>query len=593
MKINYEETKDAKEAQKNLRVLRFFVVDFPQEKETMKQPASSIAKQTLCAAISIILVALSAASASAQSADKIIKQAVKAMTNGKGEKALREIRSWRIKGTITDLKDGSSGGYRAAAAQPDLYIREFDLRGVEVSIGYNGKSAWMRDSRDGLRTLTGDASRDFQTEARYRNARWLDYKKERSKLSFGGQTTVQGKPANTVILTTVKNVKIKLYFDAASGLLVREETPAGEIARVLDYSDFRPVGNLMEPHSIICAEGDERYEIKLDQVVHNPQIDRAAFEFPKTSGEALPDIPALLNEVGKNEDEIDRLLEKYTYTETITKRELDSNGQMKSKESETFELTFYKGARIRRLVARNGKPLSPKEAADAQKDVEKRIREIEKKETEKERKEREAAQKASKNPDAKTDRDPNGDSPNGDPPNGDSEDERKERPSIADVLRASRLLNPRRERFRSRDVIVFDFEPLPGYKPKKNYEKLFGKMAGALWIDPKDKQVARVEARLVEAYKIGGGMLASLKEGANFTLEQERVNQEIWLPTRAEINLGVRVLLLKGLNINQTITYGDYKRFSVEAEKEKLKDPSQSEKEKLKDPSQSDKTHKP
>ena len=97
-------------------------------------------------------------------------------------------------------------------------------------------------------------------------------------------------------------------------------------------------------------------------------------------------------------------------------------------------------------------------------------------------------------------------------------------------------------------------------------------MAGAIWIDPIDKQVARVEARLVEAYKIGGGVLASLKVGANFTIEQERVNQEIWLPTRAEINLGVRVLLVKGININHTITYGDYKRFSVESEKEKLKD---------------------
>jgi hypothetical protein len=291
----------------------------------------------------------------------------------------------------------------------------------------------------------------------------------------------------------------------------------------------------------------------------------------------LPDIPALLKDVGKNEDEIDRLLEKYTYTEVITSRELGPNGQMKVKESETFELTFYKGARIRRLVAKNGKPLSPKEEADAQKDVEKRIRAIEKREAEKERKERESAQKAAKNSGANTDGDPNGDSPDGD-----SEDERKGRPTIADVLRASKLLNPRRERFRSRDVIVFDFEPLPGYKPQKNYEKLFGKMAGAIWIDPVDKQVARVEARLVESYKIGGGMLASLKEGANFTFEQERVNQEIWLPTRAEINLGVRVLLLKGLNINQTITYGDYKRFSVEAEKEKLKVPSQS-----------DKTHKP
>jgi hypothetical protein len=281
-----------------------------------------------------------------------------------------------------------------------------------------------------------------------------------------------------------------------------------------------------------------------------------------------------LNEVGKNEDEIDRLLENYTYTQVITNRELGSNGQMKVKDSETFELTFYKGSRIRRLVAKNGKPLPPKEEADAQKDVEKRIREIEKKDAEKERKEREAAQKASKNPDGKN---PDGNNPDGDGA-ADPDDERKDRISIADVLRASRLTNPRRERFRSRDVIVFDFEPLPGYKPRKNYEKLFGKMAGALWIDPIDKQVARVEARLVQAFKIGGGMLASLKEGSNFTVEQERVNQEIWLPTRAEITLGARVLLVKGLNINQTITYGDYKRFSVEAEKEKLKVPSQSDK---------------
>ena len=36
--------------------------------------------------------------------------------------------------------------------------------------------------------------------------------------------------------------------------------------------------------------------------------------------------------------------------------------------------------------------------------------------------------------------------------------------------------------------------------------------------------------------------------------------------------------MVKGININQTVTYGDYKRFNVEAEKEKLKDPTQSDK---------------
>jgi hypothetical protein len=258
---------------------------------------------------------------------------------------------------------------------------------------------------------------------------------------------------------------------------------------------------------------------------------------------------------------VDRLLEKYTYTQNVTSRELDNNGLLREKETETFELTFYKGNRIRRRVAKNGKPLSPGEEADETKRIEKRINNIEKKEAEKEKKDAEKARKAQKEPEAAED-------------GPDEAEYEGKRISIADVLRASKLVNPRRERFRNRDVIVFDFEPLPGYKPKKDYEKFFGKMAGAIWVDAADKQVARVEARLVDSYKIGGGLLASLKEGGSFVIEQDRINNEIWLPTRADINLGVKVLLVKGLNFNQVVTYGNYKRFNVDAEKEKLKDPT-------------------
>ncbi|MGH9937467.1 MAG: hypothetical protein ACREAM_14565 [Blastocatellia bacterium] len=533
----------------------------------MKQPVSSAPKCSLYVTLFIVLTIICSTSASAQSADKIIKQAVKAMTDGKGEKALREIRSWQVKGTVINTKDRTTGAYQASATQPDLYTTAFNLRGSEVSMGYNGRSAWMRDSRDGLRTLTGASSRDFQTEARYRNARWLDYKKEKSKLAFGGQSQINGKPANTVVLTTVKNVKIKLYFDAASGLLVREEMPAGEITRVFDYSDFRIVGAVMEPHSINLAAGDERYEIKLDQIIHNPQLDRAGFDFPKISDEPLPDIAALMEEVRKNQDELDKLLENYTYTQTVTDRELDSNGQMKIKDSQTFGVTFYKGARIRRLAAKNGQPLSPKEEADEQKNVEKHIREIEKKDAEKERKEREVARKKSKNPDG---------NPEGNP-EGDPDNDRKGRFSVARALRASRFLNPRRERFRSRDVIVCDFEPSPDYKPRDISEELFGKMAGVIWIDPIDKEVARLEARFIRALKSGGGILGAIKEGGGVVHEQERVNQEVWLPTRLEINMGARLLFV-GININRTATYGDYKRFNVEAKKEKLKTPAPSDK---------------
>ena len=477
-----------------------------------------------------------------QSAERIIKQAAKAMG---GEKALRNIRSRQIQGTIIDLQSGGTGNYQASVTQPNLYSATFDLRGLEYSTGYNGKSGWIRNSRDGLCTLTGGSSRDFQAEAMWQNLRWLNYKQEKAKLTFAGQTTIGEIRANTVVYTSPKNVKIKAYFDLTSGMLIREELPAGDFTRIFDYSDFRPVDGIKLPHQIHLTTGNHQYQIKIDRVIHNSQIDRAIFDFPKTSNEPLPDINSLLKAVGQNEDEVERLLEKYTYTATQTKREIDSNGQVREKETEIHELTFYKGHRIRRLVAKNGKPLTATEEEKETKQIEKRIREIEKKEAEKAEKEQNDS-------------------------SGNNSGENDRRISIAEIFRASKLINPRRERFRGRECIVFDFEPLPGYKPQNRNEKLFGKMAGAMWIDEADKQVARLEARLIEAYKIAGGLFASLKEGGTFVLEQDRINNEIWLPTHADIDLGIKVFLLKGLNFNLSIAYGDYKRFSVESEKEKL-----------------------
>lgn len=488
---------------------------------------------------------------SAQSPDKILKQAVKSMG---GEKPLRNVKSWQIKGTVTRKSDGESGTYQACSMFPNFYTDTFNLRGLETSVGYNGKSGWFRDSRNGLRTITGEPSRDFQAEAAYRNSHWLDYKKEKVKLAFA-PSTINGKSVNTVVMTTAKNVKLKLHFDPTSGLLIREEIPAGTVTKIFDYSDYKIVDGVMEAQTITATIDKEVYEIKLEQIIHNPSLDRAAFDFPKISNEPLPDIAVLLKEVKANEDQVDDLLEKYTFTQKETDRETDQTGQLREKESKVYELTFYKGNRIRRLIEKNGKPLSPSEVEDQNKRIEKRVRNLEKRETEKEKKaskDREIAQETNGTPDV----------------------ERGKRPSISDILRASKLVNPRRERFRGREVIVFDFEPLPGYKPQKDYEKFFGKAVGAIWVDVADKQAARVEARLVESYKVGGGLVASLKEGATFVLEKDRINNEIWLPTRADINLSVRVLLVKGITANTLIEFGNYQRFNVDADKEKLKDPT-------------------
>jgi outer membrane lipoprotein-sorting protein len=496
-------------------------------------------------AILVLFVLASNQAAQAQSPASVLKRAAKAMG---GEKALRGVRSWQATGKIVRLSDGATGNYQAQAQQPNYYTGSYDLNGFEVAVGYNGRSSWMRDSQNGLRTLTGQTSRDFQTEAAYRAARWLDYKKEKSKIAAGGQADVNGKPAQAVILTTAKNVQIKMYFDKTSGLLVREEIPAGDLKRTFDYADFRAVNGIQEPFSIITTIGEEKYEIKLDQITHNPALARNSFDFPKISSEPLPDIAALIKEVQANEEKVENILENYTFTQTSTSRETGKDGVVRDKESQTLQVSFYKGNQIRRLIAKNGKPLETDEQERENKRVEKRVEEIEKELAKNERKRPEAAEGA---------------------PN-----DNGEKISIAEILRASNLVNPRRERFRSREVIVFDFEPNPNFdfKNAKSFLKFFGKTAGAIWIDAQDKQVARVEAYLLDSFKVGGGLVANLKKGASFTLEQDRINDEIWLPSVANINLSVKVLLVRGINVNQLIKYGDYKKFSSEIKDAKVEE---------------------
>ena len=473
----------------------------------------------------------------AQSPNKILKQANKALG---GEKVLQNNKSYKKTGKITRLKDNATGHFQMQAAAPNFYNVEFDLDGFETETGYNGKSGWRRDSRDGLRTLTGEASRDFQAEINYRNNLWLNYKKEKSKITFSGKADVNGKSANSILLTTAKGVQIKLYFDAASGLLIREEIPAGDLTKTFDYSDYRKVDGINEPFTIKEKIGEDVYEIRLDEITHNRQIAESNFDFPAISGEPLPDIPKLLQEVQANEDRIDAILENYSYTQKIISRELGKDGILRETESETFQLSFYKGNRIRRLVEKNGKPLNENQQKDEDKNVQKRVAEIEK-----EIAKREAKAAKSENETAENE---------------------NRRISTAELLRASNLTNPRRERFRGREVIVFDFEPNPNFdfKNAKSFLKFFGKVGGVMWVDEKDKQIARIEAVLFDSFKIGGGLLANLKKGASFTLEQERVNDEIWLPSSADINLSVKVLLVKGINVNQVVKSSNYRKFNSE-----------------------------
>lgn len=476
----------------------------------------------------------------AGTAEKILDRCAKAMG---GEKALRKVAAWQARGVVTRPGDGRTGRFGSAARVPGQFWQEVQVGSDVYAEAFNGKSGWRVDPGAGLRTLTGEAGRDFQAEARFRCVRWLDWKKDKSRLADAGAATWNGQPARKVLLTTRRDVRIALYFDAGSGLLVGEEFPAGKGLRRYEYSEYRPVQNLRLPFAITASDGRNTFKIALESIRINAPPEAGRFDFPVPQGRALPDIPALLKEVGDNQEQLEKLLDRYTFTERHSVREFDKKGLVREKPEETYEITFVRGRQVRRLVAEEGRPLSTKDQAKEDRKLEKQVLEIEKE-----------AAAAAKGPGGKS--------------------ARGERSiSIGAGLKTTRMINPRWEQYEGRELVVFDFEPNLAYKPKDTAEKLMQKVAGTLWVDAADRQVVRFEAKLLESYKVGGGLLASVKPGATFIVEQTRVNNEIWLPSQIEFQLDARALFV-GVSMNRIVRYSDYQRFRVESE-EKITPPKE------------------
>ncbi len=481
---------------------------------------------------------LPAANAQVESAKNVLKKAEKAL--GK-KSAVKAVNNWRKRGLIVRTSDGASGDFEMQAEKPGNFHAKFELRGFETEYGFNGRSAWMRDSREGLRTLTGKESDDLKGESTFRAWNWRDWKKRKYKAIRDGDSFVGDRRTKVVVIANAGGERMRLHFDAETYLLLREEIPFGEETKTFDYSDYRIVDGVKEAFVIKTNVSHEPVTLQVDQVEHNAIIARTDFDFPRELGKPLPDISALLDTLRINEERVEKLLENYTFTEKSTKRELGKKGVLQAKSTTVKQISFYKGYRIERVIEKDGKPLSANDQKKQDKKVESRVKDIEKEARKEE--ERIAKQNATGEP---------------------SSDGRQI--SVAEVLRASSLKNPRREVLKGRNVIVFDFEPNPefDFKNAKSFLKFFGKTIGVMWVDEKDSQVARVEAILADNFNVGGGVLAKLRKGASFTLEKERFNNEIWLPSTTDINLSIRVLLFGGVKVNQLIEAYDYQRFNTE-----------------------------
>ena len=90
--------------------------------------------------------------------------------------------------------------------------------------------------------------------------------------------------------------------------------------------------------------------------------------------------------------------------------------------------------------------------------------------------------------------------------------EEEDEAQLSDFLRAELFTNPRRELFRGQEVIAFDVNGNPDYKPKKRIDSIIQKLSGTMWVDEQAREIVRLEAHFAESVKIGGGLVASARQ---------------------------------------------------------------------------------
>jgi hypothetical protein len=250
-----------------------------------------------------------------------------------------------------------------------------------------------------------------------------------------------------------------------------------------------------------------------------------------TAVRPLPPVRELLLDVERNEKAAEAARKDYTYHIHLEQQDLASSGSLKKTTTTDSESLTIDGVRIDRVVARNGKPLTPDEA---QKESDRIDKEVAK-----------AKARRQKHESQGQDTDSRGDV----------------------LLPASRILelgaftNPRRVDLNGRPTIVFDYAGDPHAKTRNAFEGVVRDLVGTVWIDEQDRVLARGEGHFLNDFKIGAGLVLDIHKGLNFNFSAIKVNDEVWLPASVDGNGSARILLLDHVNGRFRLIASDYRKF--------------------------------
>jgi predicted aspartyl protease len=171
----------------------------------------------------------------------------------------------------------------------------YTLGSVTGASGFDGASSWTEDPGGEISTLDAPEAKEIaRTEA------WLTmaayWYPSRASASFGPPRPAEegGRRYHTVVATPAGGRATTLWFDDASGLLVRTVTRHGADTSTTHLDDYRSVGGVRIAFHSVTDSTDaagrtdprERVEVRTERAVTNVKLDDAVFAVPNMAPNA-------------------------------------------------------------------------------------------------------------------------------------------------------------------------------------------------------------------------------------------------------------------------------------------------------------------
>ncbi len=220
----------------------------------------------------------------------------------------------------------------------------------------------------------------------------------------------------------------------------------------------------------------------------------------------LPDSTVVMQRVVRRAAEVARTggEDGYACVKHSVREELDASGKPVKVTEETYQMIPIDGVRFSRLILRQGRPLSASEDQEQErKEAEFRIHAVERR--------AEATRTANRS----------------------YLDEKVMKRFVFQVT-GQAVLN-------HRPVIVVSFHPKPNPGPENTVtDKVLDHLAGTLWVDDGESEVARLKVGLTSEVSLGWlGVVGSLRQ-FDLTLERTRLTNGLWVKQKQTLTLGGR-----------------------------------------------------